>query len=171
MFSAHHADEIRISDYLARDLRSALEFSATGTGLSTVVTIKAPNYYKTDGTRRDPSIQSDGTVCYKDASTAATTSTITYSFSNGNMIRTQNGTSVVIASAVEDFQLTLLDSTTDTTASSTFNLGDQAGKVAEVKTKIAFRSTFSAAGSTTGTAFYNTTLMRNARSDKSTFLY
>jgi hypothetical protein len=124
-----------------------------------------PNFYASNGQARTPTIKSDGTISYQDTSSGVSSVTITYSItgdiSNKQMIRTENGTSVVIADSLKDFELLLIDSSNT----------NSAGKVASVKTRIAFASFFSSLGSTAGSVFYNTTLMRNARSDTKTFLY
>ena len=49
-FATNHADAIRISDYLALDLRRALTVQATQNN----TTITVPSYYDTNGTPRTP---------------------------------------------------------------------------------------------------------------------
>src|SRR3954466_731966 len=55
-YSAHMGDELRISDYISRDLRQATSVAKTGTGTSTRLTLNIPNYYNAAGTPRDPVI-------------------------------------------------------------------------------------------------------------------
>ena len=83
------------------------------------------------------------------------------------MYRATGGTLKVLATSVQNFQLTIIDLALSASGTSTFNLpASLNGKVAEVKTQIAFSPVFSAYGSTANgikaTTFYNTTLMRNA---------
>src|SRR5436305_13717363 len=51
-FATNHADEMRISDYLALDLRRALALTAAQND----TTISIPNYYGTDGQPQTPSL-------------------------------------------------------------------------------------------------------------------
>jgi hypothetical protein len=185
-FADQHADEMRISDYLARDLRSALSVSCTGQNLATVITLNLPNYnggviIATGGNygakSTVPVINSDGTVSYQNsAGPAVKTSTVQYYFTTQDhkkyqMIRSQDGVAATIADNVQDFQFIALDSTTDPNASTDFNITGITSNVAEVEIKIAFTSDFTAKGTSAATWFYDTTLMRNARTDTKTFLY
>ncbi len=177
-YSTNHADEMRISDYISQDLRSALSVAFTGTGSSTVVTMSLPNFYDNARAPRIPVVNKNGTVTYKDTTTtpATATSTVIYYLSNGIMYRQQNGTNMALAVNVADFQLTATDSAVDPNAGTTFNLSSTYLKrVAEVKIRINFNPRFRASGSDqsgiNGTSFYNTTLMRNARTDYNKSVY
>lgn len=150
-FAINHADQMRISDYLALDLRRALSVTA-GTN-DTVINI--PAYYDTTGAVRDPTLDGQGGVNYGPAGTSVR---IHYYLASGSIFR-QAGTdpAAELATNVEDF---------------TFNVTDS-GKV--VATKITFnpifRSTGASAAATAATAFYNTTLLRNSRRDMVSTVY
>src|SRR6476646_8602562 len=62
-FATNHADEMRISDYLAMDLRRALALTAGQN--DTVIWI--PNYYDTTGQPQTPSLDGNGDVYYGSA--------------------------------------------------------------------------------------------------------
>lgn len=169
-YASDHGSEMRISDYIARDLRSATSVTVTGFGGGTVISMAVPNFYDSMGNPRTPTLNGNGAITYQDTSTPPVASgTISYYLSNGSMYRASNGTPKVLATSVQNFQLYIIDSVTAANSGTTFNLAAPLiGKVAEVKTQISFSPVFSAYGSTAGgaksTTFYNTTLMRNARS-------
>lgn len=172
-YATNHADEMRISDYLALDLRRALSVAISGSGGTTKVTLTIPNYYDSNGNPRMPTIKSNGSVDYRDASvpTPVSTVTVSYYLSKGAMIREQSGIKKELAVNVQDFKLTVLDSATDPNAAQNFDIPVVlAGKVAQVKTRISFSPTFRSSGATAATTaattFFNTTLLRNAREDK-----
>src|SRR4051812_6276045 len=98
-YSFNHATQLRISDYLSRDLRQALSFSQAGTGAALVMTMTVPNYYQSDGTPRTPTVNADGTVSYTDASVAPAkkVSTIRYYMQNDSIFREVDGVSKQIA--------------------------------------------------------------------------
>jgi len=150
-FATNHADEMRISDYLALDLRRALALTATQND----TTIWIPNYYGTDGQPQTPSLDGSGDVYY---GTAGSSLPIHYYLSGGTIYRQQGSrTPTALAVNVQDFIFNVTDS----------------GKV--VSTKITFNPTFTSgrasADATAATAFYNTTLLRNARSDSNISVY
>ncbi len=172
-YATNHGDEMRISDYLALDLRRALSVQISGTGGTTRVTLTIPNFYDSNGNTRMPTIKSDGSVDYRDSSAPTPVSrvTVAYYLSGSAMIREQAGARQALAVNVQDFKLTVLDSTTDPNAAQDFSIPVVlAGKVAQVKTRISFSPTYKTAGASTATTaattFYNTTLLRNAREDK-----
>jgi hypothetical protein len=144
-FATNHTDAMRISDYLARDLRSALSVSSTQNN----TTITVPSYYDNDGNPQMPQLDGEGGIFYgSDGSSIS----IRYYLLNGTIYRQQGGaTAVAIAQNVSDFLFTLTD----------------LGKV--VTTKITFNPMFASSGATQittdATAIYNTTLLRNSRSD------
>ena len=150
-FATNHADEMRISDYLAMDLRRALALTAGQN--DTVIWI--PNYYDTTGQPQTPSLDGNGDVYYGGAGSSVQ---VHYYLSGGTIYR-QLGTAAPTALAVnvQDFIFSVTDS----------------GKV--VSTKITFNPTFRSAGASAdaiaATAFYNTTLLRNARSDSNVSVY
>lgn len=150
-FATNHADQMRISDYLALDLRRALALQAGHND----TTILIPKYYGSDGQPQTPSLDDDGNVYYGDE---GDTLSVHYYLSGGTIFR-QYGTAPAtpLAVNVQDF---------------VFNVTD-AGKV--VSTRITFNPTFRAgvasADATAATAFYNTTLLRNARTDMDVSVY
>jgi type II secretory pathway component PulJ len=150
-FALNHADQMRISDYLALDLRRALALVAAQND----TTIYIPAYYDQTGAPQDPVLDGNGGVYYGAAGSAVA---VHYYLSGGTIFR-QQGTAnpVALAVSVQDF---------------IFNVTD-AGKV--VSTRITFNPTFvsgrASADATAGTAFYNTTLLRNSRTDNNIGVY
>ena len=150
-FATNHADAIRISDYLALDLRRALAVQAGQNN----TTIWIPSYYDPNGVPQMPTLDGNGGVFY--GSTANSSVTVRYYLLNGTIYRQQDAApAVAIAENVRDFVFDVTDS----------------GKV--VTTRITFNTTFTSAGSSgaalgapanTATAVYNTTLLRNSRTD------
>jgi len=150
-FATNHSDAVRISDYLALDLRRALSVSSATN--STTITI--PSYYDNQGNPQDPQLDGEGGVYYGSQGSSLT---IHYYLLNGTIYRQVGGAPAVgIAQNVSDFLFTLTD----------------LGKV--VTTKITFSPIFSSAGASqnaiAGTAIYNTTLLRNSRTDISSSVY
>jgi len=151
-FATNHADEMRISDYLALDLRRALALTAAQND----TTIWIPSYYGTDGQPQTPSLDGNGDVYYG----AVGSSVQVHYYLSGGTIYRQLGTNTPTALAVnvQDFVFSVTDS----------------GKV--VSTKITFNPTFrgfgvASADATAATSFYNTTLLRNSRSDDNISVY
>lgn len=179
-YAVNHATQLRISDYIARDLREAVNFSQTVTATDCIITMDVPNYYdptKLDSatkkpTPRDPTLNADGTVTYQSGTgaTAVTTNRVRYFKDAANvMYREVDGAAKPIADDVADFKVIPLDSAVDASAATDFNFSSISGKVAEVKVQVNFTTRF---GSRTVTqTFYNTTLMRNPRKDQPTSLY
>jgi type II secretory pathway component PulJ len=150
-FATNHADEMRISDYLALDLRRAMALHAAHND----TTIWIPKYYAADGQPQTPTLDGQGDVFY---GAAGSTVQIHYYLSGGTIYRQQDSaTPIALAVNVQDFAFDVTD----------------AGKV--VATRITFNPTFRAgvasADATAATAFYNTTLLRNARSDSNISVY
>jgi type II secretory pathway component PulJ len=144
-FTQNHADEMRISDYMAMDLRRATSVQAARND----TTIFIPPYYDSTGAPQTPTLDGEGGVYY---GTAGSSVRVHYYLMAGTIYRQQdNATPTPLAVNVQDF---------------TFDVTD-AGKV--VTTRITFNPTFNSAGAstaaTTATAFYNTTLLRNSRTD------
>lgn len=150
-FALNHADEMRISDYLALDLRRAVSVQATQNNTA----IYIPNYYDSSGNPTTPSLDGQGGVSY---GTIGSSVRIHY-YLSGNTIYRQEGSApaVSIALNVADFVFDVTDS----------------GKV--VTTRITFKPTFvsgePSAAAVTATAFYNTTLLRNNRTDIQSGVY
>ena len=150
-FALNHADQMRISDYLALDLRRALALQATRND----TTIFIPSYYDGGGNPQTPALDGAGGVYYGAAGSSVR---IHYYLSGGTIYRQQDTrTPVALAVNVQDFL---------------FDVTDQ-GKV--VSTRITFNPTFvsgrASADATAATAFYNTTLLRNARTDTDISVY
>lgn len=150
-FATNHADQMRISDYLALDLRRALAVQAAHND----TTIYIPTYYGADGQPQTPVLDGNGDVYY---GTAGSTLPVHYYLSGGTIFRQQGtATPTALAVNVQDFVFDVTD----------------AGKV--VSTRITFNPTFTSgrasADATAATAFYNTTLLRNARTDMNVSVY
>lgn len=147
-FATNHADQMRISDYLAMDLRRALKVDPP---TKNDVTLYIPCYYDNQTARNPqmPTLDGNGGVFYG----AQTCSVKVHYYLSGSVIyRDEQGAPkqpVAIASDVQDFEFDVKD----------------LGKV--VTTKIVFQPRFSSSGAsadaTKATAFHNTTLLRNNR--------
>jgi type II secretory pathway component PulJ len=151
-FAVNHADEMRISDYMALDLRRALAVVAAQND----TTIYIPCYYDETGNPQTPTIDGKGGVYY--GATSDKSVRIHYYLSGGTIYRQQDDkTPTPLAINVEDFR---------------FNVTDL-GKV--VQTRITFAPTFSSNGKSesgmTATSYYNTTLLRNSRTDMQSSVY
>ena len=152
-FAINHADQMRISDYLALDFRRALRVTA----VQNDATIHIPCYYDSTPARnvQTPTLNGNGGVYYGGA---GCTVQVRYYLQGGVIYRREaSDTPLPIAENVHDF---IFDAT-------------DLGKV--VKTSITFKPTFKASGATamerTATAFYNTTLLRNNRTDIESGVY
>jgi type II secretory pathway component PulJ len=150
-FSHNHADEMRISDYMALDLRRAISVQAARND----TTIFIPAYYDQNGVPQTPTLDGEGGVFYGASGSSVR---IHYYLMAGTIYRQQdNATALPLAVNVQDFAFDVTD----------------AGKV--VTTRINFNPTFNSGGAsaaaTTATAFYNTTLLRNSRTDIQSSVY
>ena len=150
-FTQNHADEMRISDYMAMDLRRAIAIQAARND----TTIFIPAYYDQTGSPQTPTLDGEGGVIYGAAGSSVR---VHYYLMAGTIYRQQdNATATPLAVNVQDFVFDVTD----------------AGKV--VTTRITFNPTFNSAGAssaaTTATAFYNTTLLRNSRTDIESSVY
>ena len=151
-FALNHADQMRISDYLALDLRRALSVQAARNDTS----IYIPNYYDANGNPQTPVLDQNGGVYYGALGSSVK---VHYYLSAGTIYRQKdNATPTALATNVQDFIFDVTD----------------AGKV--VSTKITFNPTFRSSGPAAGdpnaaTAFYNTTLLRNKRTDNQIGVY
>lgn len=144
-FAINHADQMRISDYLAMDFRRAIQVDPPN---QNDVTIYIPCYYDPDTQLpRTPTLNGNGGVYYA----ASNCSIAVRYYLGGSVIYRKEGEQepTAIAVDVQDFVF----ATTDL------------GKV--IKTSITFKPNFRAGGATAqvaqSTAFYNTTLLRNNR--------
>jgi type II secretory pathway component PulJ len=150
-FGVNHGDEMRISDYMALDLRRAIAVSAALND----TTIYIPAYYDQNGNPQTPTLDSQGDVVYGASGSSVK---IHYYLMAGSIYRQQdNLPAVALACNVADFTFAITD----------------AGKV--VSSRITFKPIFNSAGAsvaaTTATEFYNTTLLRNSRTDISSSVY
>jgi prepilin-type N-terminal cleavage/methylation domain-containing protein len=155
-----HMQQIRIVDYLSRDVKRGL-IVTTSANLQTV-TITTPNYIIQDGdpeaiinaalisTPRTPSIVY--TASGPQVNYGTTTSTIIYSINGLSILRTENGVVTTIASSTDQ----LVPLTTDVELANT----------EYAKTSITFQPIFTsggAAASRSGTTVYSTAYLRNKR--------
>lgn len=155
-----HMQQIRIVDYLSRDVKRGLAVT-TSADLQTV-TITIPNYVVQAGdpealanpalvgTPRTPTMTytpSGWQVNY-----GATTSTVVYSINGTSILRTENGAVTTIASSTDQ----LVPQTTDVELANT----------EYAKTSITFQPIFTSGGAVaerTGTTVYSTAYLRNKR--------
>ena len=159
-YFATHMQQIRIVDYLSRDVKRGL-IVTTSADLQTV-TVTIPNYIVQAGdpeaianpdlvgTPRTPTIAntpSGPQVNYGNA-----TSTIVYSINGLSILRTENGAVTTIASSTDQ----LVPLTTDVELANT----------EYTKTSISFQPIFTSGNSVasrTGTTVYSTAYLRNKR--------
>ncbi len=150
-FSHNHADEMRISDYMAMDLRRATAVEAA----TNDTTIYIPAYYDSTGTPQTPTLDGEGGVYYGALGSSVK---VHYYLLAGTIYRQQDSAAPIpLAMNVQDFVFDVTD----------------IGKV--VTTRITFDPTFNSSGASTSavaaTAFYNTTLLRNSRTDVESSVY
>jgi type II secretory pathway component PulJ len=144
-FATNHTDALRISDYLALDLRRALSIQTAQN--ETTVTI--PAYYDSNGLPQTPQLDGHGGIYYGSAGSVVT---IHYYLQNGKIYRQEDAnTAVAIAENVSDFVFSVTD----------------LGKVAT--TRITFKPIYRSGGASdsviAATTVFNTTLLRNTRTD------
>jgi len=141
-YSTSKRDQMRLTDYLAMDLRRALTVQTVASG-TTFLSLTIPNYYADNGTARLPTV--NGLVADYGSPSVA----VTY-FKEGNSIyrREASNAAIELAANVEDFQITVED----------------LNKV--IKTRINFIPKFRAAPGTASresTTLHNTIWLRNKR--------
>lgn len=165
-------DQMRISDYLALDMRRAYSITLSGSCATPplTVTMTVANFYKSADTPNDPKVSSVSGWPYKKhhhhkhqniilnqvvdyaptGSPASTTQTVTYVFDNGTntLSRSVNGTATIIATDVKDFCVSVSD--LDETANTSITFQPR------------FR-TVASADAVTATTYFQTTLTRNTR--------
>jgi prepilin-type N-terminal cleavage/methylation domain-containing protein len=155
-----HMQQIRIIDYLDRDVQRGL-IVTTSVDLQTV-TITVPNYIVQAG---DPEALVNSaligtprapTVAYTSngvqVNYGLTTSTVVYSISGTSILRTENGTITTIAASTDQ----LIPQTTDVDLANT----------EYTTSNVTFTPIFTSAGSLaerTGTSVYETAYLRNKR--------
>lgn len=159
-YFATHMQQIRIVDYLARDVKRGL-IVTTSVDLQTV-TITTPNYIIQAGdpeavanpslieTPRTPTITY--TPSGPQVNYGNTTTTIVYSINGLSILRTENGTVTTIASSTDQ----LVPQTTDVELANTEC----------TRTSVTFQPMFTSGGSVaqrTGTTVFSTAYLRNKR--------
>jgi prepilin-type N-terminal cleavage/methylation domain-containing protein len=159
-YFATHMQQVRIVDYLSRDVNRGLSVT-TSVDLQTL-TVDVPNYIiqagdleavanpSLIGTPRTP------TVAYTSSGLqinyGASASTVVYSLSNSSILRTENGAVTTIASSTDQ----LIPQTTDVELANT----------EYTSTAVTFMPTFTMSGSPAaraGTSLYGTAYLRNKR--------
>lgn len=145
-FAVNHADQMRISDYLALDFRRAIKVDPP---VPNDVSIYIPCYYDSTASHspQTPTLDGAGGVYYGAQGSSVK---VRYYLQNSIIYRKEGDTApVAVARDVQDF---------------VFQASDL-GKV--IKTVITFKPTFKSVGASEqvkqATAFYNTTLLRNNR--------
>jgi len=107
--SQHHAksqiEQARLVDYVARDLRRALTVTVDTFQGSERLNVTIPDYYKSDGTPRDPVI-SGRTVNYGNAASPVQ---ISYYKSGSAIYRNVNNVASPLVTDVQDFNLDFTD--------------------------------------------------------------
>jgi Tfp pilus assembly protein PilW len=125
-YSTARTDQLRVLDYISRDVRRALTVSVTANPARLTLTV--PDQYAgadPDRTFRTPTLVTDGT--YLGAKYGTNPVTVSYQVNGSNFVRTEAGISTVIADEITDFQ-------------SSFDSADPAGKT--VATSLTFAPTF-----------------------------
>ena len=155
-----HMQQIRIVDYLSRDVKRGL-IVTTSADLQTV-TVTVPNYIiqkgdpewiannALEGTPRTPTMTY--TASGWQVNYGNTTSTVVYSISGTQILRTEDGNVTTIASSTDQ----LVPKTTDTELANT----------EFTKTSITFQPIFTSGGSAmsrSGTTVFSTAYLRNKR--------
>jgi len=159
-YFATHMQQIRIVDYLSRDVKRGL-IVTTSVDLQTV-TITTPNYIIQAGDPEaiaNPSLigaPRTPTITYTPSGPQVnygnTTSTIVYSINGLSILRTENGTITTIASSTDQ----LVPETTDVELANT----------EYTKTSVTFQPMFTSGGSIaqrSGTTVFSTAYLRNKR--------
>lgn len=115
-YAERQAQQLQVTDYLARDLRNAKTVTRTVAGDTTTITIKVPQFYSSNGDRRIAKLDNHNGITY-----GPDLYTITYTFTLTNGVGTLRRASnlphdqadVVLADQLEGFQASF-DSQEDT---------------------------------------------------------
>lgn len=153
-----HMQQIRIIDYLNRDVKRGL-IVTTSVDLQSV-TMSLPNYIiqsgDSDATSTNIGTPRTPTISYNSSgwqvNYAPSTTTVVYTINGNSITRTENGIVTTIASSTDQ----LVPSTTDVELTNT----------EYANTSVTFAPIFSSNGSTasrTGTSLYATAYLRNKR--------
>ena len=146
-FAADKTEQTRLSDYLALDLRRAI--TVQGPVGNDLLTVTIPNFYEASGDPRTPTIVKMPDLTYV-AQYDANPVTVVYSKDNATITRKEgNGTPVVIAQNVADFECAI----------------DGIGLDKFVRTRISFVPSFQrgtpSAATKAATTLHNTIRLRN----------
>jgi len=147
-YFAAQMQQIRIIEYLSRDVKRSYIVTSTTSPQTVVCTI--PNYLNGNA-RRDPTLTWSSKGVKVDYDTTTTT-TVAYSISNQSILRTENGVLTTIASSTDN----LIPSTLDIELANT----------EYATTTITFQPIFTSSGvaaSRTGTTLFSTAYLRNKR--------
>jgi len=155
-YAANHGAEMRVSDYIARDLRQATSVSPAGV---MPITMTIPGYLYLDANTGlyvpgAPSVTANGIQYVDNNSNPIPVNTVSYYVSNGSAYRSVNNVALDIADNVQNLQIT------PCTFSS---LGSHAGQVSGVTITITFASGYSYNGTAIPQIFCDETLERNAQ--------
>ena len=157
-YLATHMQQVRIVDYLSRDVNRS--FSVTTSVDLQTVTVNVPNYIiqagdsealinpSLIGTPRNPTVDPTS----MQVNYGASTSTVVYSLNNSSILRIENGAITTIASSTDQ----LIPQTTDVELANTEC----------TSTAVTFMPTFTLSGSPAaraGTSLYGTADLRNKR--------
>lgn len=142
-YSIAEGDQLRVSDYIARDCRRSTAASVT----NNILSLTLPNYYDNSGNPVTPTFDANGKIQY-----GAGSVTIRYYASGSNFIREVTNasgtvTTTTIASNVDSFSVTAQDITASVTCTITF-----APRF----------TTLALPGPINGTTVYSNTFLRNA---------
>ena len=159
-YFATHMQQVRIVDYLSRDVNRGLSV-ITSVDLQTL-TVDVPNYIIQAGDSEamtNPSLigtPRTPTLAYTSSGLqinyGASTSTVVYSLNNSSILRTENGAVTTIASSTDQ----LIPQTTDVELANT----------EYTSTAVTFMPIFTMSGTPaarTGTSLYGTAYLRNKR--------
>src|SRR5207245_5786638 len=114
-FSHNHADEMRISDYMAMDLRRAIAVQAARND----TTIYIPAYYDQSGNPQTPALDGQGGVFYGASGSSVT---VHYYLMAETIYRQQdNGAALPLAVSVQDFVFDVTHAGKIVTTPITFN--------------------------------------------------
>ena len=100
LYAKSQAQQSRVLDYMALDLRRSTTVGSEGSGSARVLKLTIPDYYDAAGQPRTPVIQG-GMPKY-----SPTDVNIRYYLSGSQMMRSVNGVATPIADRVEDFLFT-----------------------------------------------------------------
>jgi hypothetical protein len=146
-YSTSDNDELRVSDYIALDVRRALTASVDA---NNVLTLTIPNYYDANNTSPkwsnahpiSPSFDSNGAIEYSTTST-----TVRYYKLASNFVREVNGTASTVATNVSSFNVSSQDLTSSVSCTISFTPNF---------------ATLPGPGAVAGTTVYSNTFLRNA---------